>query len=95
MEKHSNYYKIDSKTSVFSLNLKEVWHIFINKTENGVQTLIHYPIPPHKQEAYKKWNDLSFPITEKIHQEVLSLPISSMMSDNEVREVITAINKYV
>ena len=61
---------------------QHVWHLFVLQTkyrdelqqyllENGVQTLIHYPIPPHKQQAYKEWNDLSFPLTEKIHQQVL------------------------
>lgn len=84
---------------------EHVWHVFIIRTaareklqnyltENGVQTLIHYPIPPHKQEAYKKWNDLSFPISEKIHEEVLSLPISPVMSDDEVSEIIQVINKF-
>lgn len=87
-------------------NLHEhVWHIFIVRsqnrnhlqdflTENGIQTLIHYPIPPHHQEAYKEWNNLSFPISEKIHQEVLSLPISSVMSNDEVGHVINTINSF-
>ncbi len=72
-----------------------VWHLFIIRAnqrerlqeylkENGVQTLIHYPIPPHKQLAYKEWNSSSYPITEKIHTEVLSLPISSVMEQSEV-----------
>ena len=84
---------------------EHVWHVFIIRTaereklqnyltENGVQTLIHYPIPPHKQEAYKEWNNLSFPISEKIHEEVLSLPISPVMSDDEVTEIIQVINKF-
>lgn len=47
--------------------------------DNGVQTIIHYPIPPHKQECYKEWNNLSFPITEQIHNEELSLPMSSVI----------------
>ena len=59
-----------------------------------MQTLIHYPIPPHKQDAYKEWNDLSFPITEKIHDEVLSLPISPVMSEEEVEKVVDAINSF-
>lgn len=82
-----------------------VWHIFIAKcekrdelqkylTDNGIQTLIHYPIPPHKQEAYKEWNDMSFPITENIHKEVLSLPISPVMTDEEVQRVIEVINAF-
>jgi dTDP-4-amino-4,6-dideoxygalactose transaminase len=62
--------------------------------DRGIQTLIHYPIPPHKQKAYAQWNNLSFPITESIHEEVLSLPISPVMSDEEVINVIEAINEY-
>ena len=84
---------------------EHVWHLFVIRTaereklqnyltEKGVQTLIHYPIPPHKQEAYKDWNNLSFPITEQIHDEVLSLPISPVMSDEEVDAVINVLNSY-
>ena len=61
---------------------------------NGVQTIIHYPIPPHKQECYKEWNDRSYPITEQISEEELSLPISPVMSDEEVNEVIRVINAW-
>jgi dTDP-4-amino-4,6-dideoxygalactose transaminase len=82
-----------------------VWHLFVVRTdereklrtyllENGVETLIHYPVPPHKQAAYKEWNDLSFPVTEKIHNEVLSLPISPVMSEEDVTRVVTIINNY-
>ncbi len=82
-----------------------VFHLFVIRTtnrndlqqyltENGIETLIHYPIPPHKQQAMKAYNSLSFPITEKIHNEVLSLPISPVLTDNEVDEIINAINKY-
>ncbi len=85
--------------------LGHVWHLFIIRTpkrdklqkyllENGIQTLIHYPIPPHKQEAYKQWNHLSFPITEKIHKEVLSLPISPVMEMEEVKRVVEVINGF-
>ena len=84
---------------------EHVWHIFLIRTEkrdelqaylteNGVQTLIHYPIPPHKQEAYKDWNSQSFPISEKIHQEVLSLPISPVMEKEEIAKVIELLNKF-
>lgn len=62
--------------------------------ENGVQTLIHYPIPPHKQKAYKNWNHLDFPITEKIHNEILSLPISQVITDEETKMVVDAINSF-
>ena len=63
-------------------------------TECGVQTIIHYPIPPHKQECYSEWNSLSLPITELIHNEELSLPISPVMSDEEVSAVIEAVNNF-
>lgn len=63
-------------------------------TEHGVQTNIHYPIAPHKQECYKDWNSWSFPITEKIHVEELSLPISPVLTDEEVNEVIRLINEW-
>lgn len=84
---------------------EHVWHVFVIRsekrdelqaylTENGIQTLIHYPIPPHKQEAYKDWNNLSFPISEKIHAEVLSLPISPVMNDPEISKIISALNDF-
>lgn len=62
--------------------------------ENGIQCLIHYPIPPHKQLAYKEWNHINFPITEQIHNEVLSLPISPVMTQNEVNLVIHGLNEF-
>ena len=61
---------------------------------HGVQTIIHYPIPPHKQECCKEWNTLSFPVTEKIHNEELSLPISPVISDDEISEVVYLINAF-
>lgn len=63
-------------------------------TDNGIQTIIHYPIPPHKQECYKGWNELSFPITEQIHDEELSLPISPVMNWEEVEYVVETINAW-
>ena len=63
-------------------------------TDNEIQTMIHYPIPPHQQQAYKAWNNLSFPITEMIHQHVLSLPISPVMTNEEVQTVVSIVNKY-
>lgn len=88
-----------------SENNEHVWHLFVIRTNNrnelqaylqekGIQTLIHYPIPPHKQEAYKGLNNVSLPITELIHQEVLSLPISPVMTDEEVIEITEALNTY-
>lgn len=63
-------------------------------TENGVQTIIHYPIPPHKQECYKEWNNLSFPITEQIHNEELSLPMSPVMTEKEIKIVVDILNNW-
>ncbi|MDC6389767.1 DegT/DnrJ/EryC1/StrS family aminotransferase [Maribacter sp. PR1] len=82
-----------------------VWHLFVVRTENrdklqsylqknDIQIIIHYPIPPHKQEAYKEFNSLSFPITEQIHKQVLSLPISAFMTDEEINMVIESLNSY-
>ncbi len=62
--------------------------------DNGVQTLIHYPIPPHKQECYAQWNALSFPITERLAREELSLPISPVMTPQEIRAVVETINNF-
>jgi dTDP-4-amino-4,6-dideoxygalactose transaminase len=63
-------------------------------TEKGVQTIIHYPIPPHRQECYKEWNELSFPITEQIHREELSLPMSPVLTEEEVNTVIRVLNEF-
>jgi dTDP-4-amino-4,6-dideoxygalactose transaminase len=62
---------------------------------NGIQTLIHYPIPPHKQQCYIEYNQMSFPITEQIHNEELSLPISPVLTDQEISIVVNAINDWV
>jgi dTDP-4-amino-4,6-dideoxygalactose transaminase len=82
-----------------------VFHLFVIRTknravlqkylhENGIQTVIHYPVPPHKQKALSAWNDLSFPITEIIHETVLSLPISPVLTAEEVTIIIAILNKY-
>jgi len=62
--------------------------------ENGIQTIIHYPIPPHQQECYKDWSNLTFPITETIHSEELSLPMSPVMTEEEVKEVVEVLNHF-
>ena len=62
--------------------------------QNGVGTVIHYPIPPHKQECYKEWNGMSLPITEQIANEELSLPIGPAITIEEVNEVIRLINEF-
>ena len=62
--------------------------------QNGVSTVIHYPIAPHKQECYKEWNSRSFPITERIADEELSLPIGPAIKMEEVAEVVRLINQF-
>ena len=84
---------------------QNVYHIFpvfcerrdelqTSLSERGIQTLIHYPIPPHKQECYKEWNTMQLPITERISQEELSLPISQAMTLEEAAEVVKAVNAF-
>lgn len=84
---------------------EHVWHLFVLRstqrdklqkhlTDCGIQTLIHYPIPPHKQKAYKAWNSKSYPISELLHSEVLSLPISPVITHSECEAVIAACNSY-
>ena len=63
-------------------------------TAQGIQTLIHYPIPPHKQECYKEWNTMNLPVTEQIHQQELSMPISQVLTDQEVKEVVGVLNTF-
>jgi len=81
------------------------WHLFVVRTEerdrlqkylqdNNIQTMIHYPIPPHKQEAYPEWNNLSFPVTEKIHREILSLPMSPVIDFKDIEYVTEIINRF-
>jgi dTDP-4-amino-4,6-dideoxygalactose transaminase len=82
---------------------EHVWHLFVIRTKQreelqtkllkkGIQTLIHYPIPPHKQTCFKQFNHFSFPITEMIHDEVLSLPISPILEMDEVQIIVNEIN---
>ena len=95
---------IPANSTLTSLE-SHVFHLYVVRTEQrqalqehlstaGIQTLIHYPIPPHQQQAYKALNEHSFPATELIHREVLSLPISPIMSDEEVAAVIQACNAF-
>ncbi|WP_064714586.1 DegT/DnrJ/EryC1/StrS family aminotransferase [Flavobacterium succinicans] len=87
----------------FSKN--HVFHLFVIRTskraelqaflqQHGIETAIHYPIPPHKQKALENMNALSFPITEKIHEEILSLPLNPALEDEEVSAIIKALNEY-
>jgi dTDP-4-amino-4,6-dideoxygalactose transaminase len=109
--KVANFYleNIDNSKIIIPKVLNQeghVWHLFVIRVknrervqnylkENGIQTLIHYPIPPHKQVAYKEYNHLNFPIAEKIHNELLSLPISSVMDDKEVEYITASINSFI
>ncbi|MBE0491143.1 MAG: DegT/DnrJ/EryC1/StrS family aminotransferase [Sulfurospirillum sp.] len=83
-----------------------VWHLFVirvkNRDElqnylhvNGIQTLIHYPIPSHKQKAYTEWNDENYPISEQIHNEVLSLPISGVQSLEDTMKIVEIVNGFI
>ena len=82
---------------------KHVWHVFVIRCEqrealqkhlleSGIQTLIHYPIPPHKQDAYKEWAELNFPVSELIHEQIISLPIGPTITDRQVQNIIDVIN---
>ena len=82
-----------------------VWHIFPvfckhrdrlqqYLKDNGVESQIHYPVPPHKQHCYGEWNHLSFPITEKIHAEELSLPCNQVLTCEEINYIVELLNSY-
>ncbi len=99
--------KINNRKLILPIGdgLSHVWHLFVVRTENrdkfakhllenGVETLIHYPVPPHKQEAFKEWNKKTFPITEKIHDTIISLPLNPWMTRSEVSWVIKACVTY-
>lgn len=99
LPKISNY-----KLSIINFN-DHVWHLFVIRTkerdklqkyltDNGIQTVIHYPIPPHRQLAYKEWEHLSLLITEIIHNEVLSLPLSPIIKMKELFKITSIINEY-
>lgn len=108
IENHNVILPYDSlkfKYDALTGKISHVWHLFVIRSqfrdliqqhlaERNIQTLIHYPIPPHKQIAYRELNELSLPITERIHNEVLSLPISPLMSESDADEVISAVNSF-
>jgi dTDP-4-amino-4,6-dideoxygalactose transaminase len=109
-QKVAKYYLDNIKNDLITLPEittveSHVWHLFVIKTQyrqglsdyllgNGIQTLIHYPLPPHKQEAYASYSDLSLPITELIHDQVLSLPMGPTLSNDEVKKVVKVINNF-
>jgi len=88
-----------------TITTDSVWHLFVIRTnkrdelqkyllDNGIQTLIHYPLAPHKQDAYKEWCNDSYPISEQIHDEVLSLPISGVQSLEDTKRIVKVINEF-
>ena len=106
----SKYYRENIKNSKIILpktydEKSHVWHVFAIRTnnrdelqqyleDNGIQTNIHYPTPPHKQGAYSEWKNCSYPVSEEIHRTILSIPMSPVMTDEEVKQVVAVINSY-
>ena len=83
----------------------DAWHLFVVRTdvrtkfrsflsEKGIESEIHYPVAPHKQLAYKEWQNFHLPITEKIHQEVVSLPLNTFLTETEISYIIKNINQF-
>ncbi|MGB7802169.1 DegT/DnrJ/EryC1/StrS family aminotransferase [Buttiauxella sp.] len=84
---------------------EHVWHLFVITCDcrdelqlwlkqQGIETLIHYPVPPHQQEALPQLHGLNLPVTEKIHQAVLSLPLSPLLTQAELEYIVKAINSF-
>ncbi|NRP95479.1 dTDP-3-amino-3,6-dideoxy-alpha-D-galactopyranose transaminase [Marinobacterium sp. xm-g-59] len=93
------------KKAIINYSSRHVFHLYVIRTENryafqeyltsrGIQTVIHYPVPPHKQIAYEDFNELKYPITEKIHDQVLSLPIGPALKEYEVEKIIEVCNNF-
>jgi len=96
------------KLPVIRSQEEHVWHLFVIKnnnrealqshlSDNGIQTLIHYPIPPHQQQAYRnmsEWHNFSYPISEELHSTVLSIPIGPVLQDFEIQHVVQVLNNY-
>jgi dTDP-4-amino-4,6-dideoxygalactose transaminase len=88
-----------------TLNASYVWHLFVIRHpkrdklkewlfRNEIESLIHYPIPPHKQRSFNEWNNKSFPVTEQIHKEVLSIPLNKLLLMEEAEKIVDCINRY-
>ena len=84
---------------------EHVWHLFVVRcarrealqrflSDRGIESMVHYPVPPHMQGACREMNNDSFPLTEEIHREVLSLPLNPGMDESEVRQIIDALNAF-
>lgn len=92
-------------TPIIQNECEHVWHLFVVRckqreafqawlSEHDIQSLVHYPIPPHQQKSYSNWNEQSLPLTEKMHQQVISLPLDPTMSDEELTKIIDVVNKF-
>lgn len=92
--KNSNHIGVDHVFHLYVVRVEDRKSFQEHLEKMGVQSLIHYPIPPHQQKAYRHLESLSLPLTEKIHREVVSLPISGVMSDEDVEKVIKACNEF-
>lgn len=86
--------QLDHVFHLFVVQVKDRAHFIDYCTENKIGTLIHYPIAPHQQQALSHFSHLSFPVTEQIHKEVVSLPMSPVMKEEEVTQVIKILNAY-
>lgn len=94
---HSGHEIEDFESHVFHLfviRVKDREKLRDHLIQSGVQTLTHYPVPPHHQSAYKEWSGLSLAVTERLHDEVLSLPMSSIISNGDIQKVINAVNRF-
>ncbi len=78
----------------FVVQVSEREQFMKHLTTNGIGTLIHYPIPPHQQKALSEYSNLEFLITEKIHKEVVSIPINQVLSDQDVTKIISVLNSF-
>ncbi|MDB2355227.1 DegT/DnrJ/EryC1/StrS family aminotransferase [Flavobacteriaceae bacterium] len=108
--KVANYYlnNIKNDNIILPTVIEEeghVWHLFVIRTENrnslqeylldnDIQTLIHYPIPIHKQKAYEEYENLNLPYTEQIQQEVLSLPIGEHITNMDLSYIVKVVNEF-
>lgn len=90
----SESYWRESVFHIFPLMTSQRDRLQFYLKENGVQTDIHYPIPPHLQRAYSQWGRPSLPVTERIHREELSLPVSQVLTEEECKEVTRLINDF-
>ncbi|QRK80802.1 DegT/DnrJ/EryC1/StrS family aminotransferase [Shewanella sp. LZH-2] len=90
---------------VWDKPFSHVFHLFVIKTsyraelqtyllKNGIETSIHYPIPPHKQNAYSNFSYLDLPVTEKLHNEVLSIPLSPDLTEQELNKIVSVLNSF-